>query len=460
MTENREEREEYQLPQNETGEPPQKKSKAALITLIICLTVVVIALAGVAAYAFVLTKIDDVSGLTVTDVTQSGLTLNWDSTPRADGYIVYQMNDKRVFEKIADVNGKNSYTVTKLDQAKEYAFSVSAYNRFAHSERQTAFPISCTLPSPPKITKMTSPKKGTVHVEWSQNDRADGYILEFKTVGYDYREDSKVIIERTDECYNDITELLPKTELCVRVSSFVNSNGRLTGKPSEEKTVEVTDEEPEEKSNEKTLSEGVDPDKPMVALTFDDGPLNGSSGERILDVLEKYKAKATFFMIGSGALDHSDNIKRKKKLGMELGNHTWDHTHYGDKVTAEDISKASEAIRKVAGEAPTAFRSPGGLSTDGILSECAAEGMAVYHWSIDTEDWKTRDADKVYHAAVDKVKDGDIILMHEIYDSTADAVAKIVPALIDKGYQLVTCSDLVQAKSGNPPEAGKQYSRM
>lgn len=448
-----------QHPQPERVEEPKKKSRVTLVVLLVCLSLVLAAVAGVAAYTLVLTKIDDVSGVAVSEVTQSGMKLSWDSTPKADGYIVYRQNEKNVFEKIADVNGETSYTVTGLEQAQNYAFSVSAYNQFAHSEQQTAFPVSSTLPAPPDGVKLTSPEKGTVHVEWKQNVRADGYIVEFKTVGHEYREESKVVIDRSDECSNDITELLPKTELCVRVFSFINNDGRITGKPSKETTVEVSDKEPE-KTKEESLSEGVDAKKPMVALTFDDGPLNGTSGDKILDVLEKNNAKATFFMIGSGAKDHPDNVKRKKKLGMELGNHTWNHTHYGENVTAEDIKKASEAIRQVAGDAPTAFRSPGGMTTDTILGECAAEGMATYYWSIDTEDWKSRDADKIYHAVVDKAKDGDIILMHEIYDSTAEAIAKIVPALQKKGFQLVTCHDLIQAKSGNPPEAGKQYTHM
>ena len=106
----------------------------------------------------------------------------------------------------------------------------------------------------------------------------------------------------------------------------------------------------------------------------------------------------------------------------------------------------------------TAFRSPGGVTTENILNECKNEGLPAYYWSIDTEDWQSRNADAVYNQVIGKVKDGDIVLMHEIYDSTADAVDRIVPKLIEEGYQLVTCSELVQAKSGNPPAPGTQYA--
>ena len=83
--------------------------------------------------------------------------------------------------------------------------------------------------------------------------------------------------------------------------------------------------------------------------------------------------------------------------------------------------------------------------------------MALYYWSVDTEDWKSRNADKVYNAVMKNVKDGDIILMHEIYSSTADAVERMVPELIKKGYQLVTCEELIQAKTGAKPKSGEQY---
>ena len=82
--------------------------------------------------------------------------------------------------------------------------------------------------------------------------------------------------------------------------------------------------------------------------------------------------------------------------------------------------------------------------------------MSLYYWSIDTEDWKSRNAKKVYKKAM-KAKDGDIILMHDIYSSTADAVEKIVPKLKKKGFQFVTVSELIKFKTGSAPRAGVQY---
>ena len=126
-------------------------------------------------------------------------------------------------------------------------------------------------------------------------------------------------------------------------------------------------------------------------------------------------------------------------------------------VTVEDIKDASDAIYNACGQYPTAFRSPGGNTTQLILDECQAENMVLYYWSLDTQDWKYRDAQKIYDTVINNVEDGDIILMHEIYDSTAKAVEMIVPELIKQGYQIVTCQELVTAKTGAAPEIGHQY---
>lgn len=201
----------------------------------------------------------------------------------------------------------------------------------------------------------------------------------------------------------------------------------------------------------------VKQEKPMVAFTFDDGPCNNDAPSRILDTLERYNARATFFMIGENALEHPDNLKRKVNLCMEIGNHTYDHNHFGKAVTPSDIQKASDAIYDACGMYPTAFRSPGGSTTYTILDECKKENMALYHWSIDTMDWKYKDADRIYKTVMESIDDGDIVLMHEIYPTTADAIERIIPALIKKGYRIVTCKELVEAKTGKPPQAGKQY---
>lgn len=211
------------------------------------------------------------------------------------------------------------------------------------------------------------------------------------------------------------------------------------------------------KSAEASSPVTVDPNKPMVALTFDDGPGYNKSSDKILDVLEKYNVRATFFMVGKSAKDRPENLQRKLRLGCELGNHTYKHNHYGNSVTEDDIRLCSEAIFAACGKYPTAFRAPGGMVNTGICRVCREENMALYYWTLDTLDWKDRNAKHIYRRVMKNVSDGDVILMHDIYDSTADAVAKIVPQLLKEGYQLVTCEELIIAKTGKPPHAGRHY---
>ena len=99
----------------------------------------------------------------------------------------------------------------------------------------------------------------------------------------------------------------------------------------------------------------------------------------------------------------------------------------------------------------------GGIVTPTIRKECKKEGMALAYWSVDTEDWRSKDKDKIYKNIIKYAYDGSIVLMHDIYPSTADAVEKVVPELIAKGYQIVTVSELIAAKTGENPKPGNQY---
>ena len=198
-------------------------------------------------------------------------------------------------------------------------------------------------------------------------------------------------------------------------------------------------------------------EKPMVALTFDDGPGYNACSGKILELLEQYQAKATFFMIGKNVRRLPKATKRRLVMGCEIGSHTWDHDRYGSQVTLEDIVNANREIEKACGQPPTCFRSPGGSTNEFIRNVCKGCNLPIFHWSIDTNDWKYKDADWTYRVVTNSVKDGDIVLMHEIYDSSYYALKRILPELIDRGFQFVTCSELILAKTGKAPEPGVQY---
>lgn len=201
----------------------------------------------------------------------------------------------------------------------------------------------------------------------------------------------------------------------------------------------------------------LDPNKPMVALSFDDGP-NKSTTTMILDALEQNHASATFFMVGN-RLQYEGNkecAQRMVKLGCQLGNHTYDHSHYGNDVTAEDISGGIEAIKNATGYEPTAFRPTGGYISDTIKQNSNAP---ICIWSLDTNDWRhKKDSNKTYDAVMNHVSDGDIILMHDIYESTAEAVTRFVPELVAQGYQVVNIAELAYYKNASFENGQIYYS--
>ncbi len=200
----------------------------------------------------------------------------------------------------------------------------------------------------------------------------------------------------------------------------------------------------------------IDPSKPMVALTFDDGPQT-SVGNRIMDCLAQYGGKATFFMVGDRVPSRAAEVQRMVAEGHEVANHSMNHK-YLQKLGAAEIQaqvvKCNDAIEAACGVRPKIMRLPGGNHNATVR---ANTHMPMIQWNIDTLDWKTKNADKTVAAVLGNVRDGDIVLMHELYSQTGDAAVRIIPELVNRGYQLVTVSEMAAAK-GYTLEAGKLYS--
>lgn len=438
---------------------PRTARRALIIAVF--LVVLIGLISGIVAIASAVSGVKEVKNLTASEIAADHVSLSWEKVDQADGYRVMMAKDggePAEFQTISDPDTL-SVTVTDLEQLTVYDFSVITLSHQKESDPVELADIK-TLPAAPEITNIFSSEPGEIHVDWSQNELADGYVVEYKKDGGEYSADMSQTISDNTQCKTDITDLEKEATYQVRVSAFASGDKQLSSAPSEEQSIKVVSQPTEivPKAKEQKADAALDPDKPMIALTFDDGPaVNNDASDRILDVLEKYNAKATFFMVGYYVSQNPDNVKRKAELKMELGNHTWDHSHYDSAVTPDDIRRASNIVYDTTGQYTTCFRSPGGMTTDAIRSECANENMPLYYWSIDTQDWSSRDAESVYKSVMDNVKDGDIILMHEIYESTADAVEKMVPELIEQGYQLVTCHDLIELKGGSAPEPGTQY---
>ena len=186
--------------------------------------------------------------------------------------------------------------------------------------------------------------------------------------------------------------------------------------------------------------------RPMLALTFDDGP--GEYTDELLDCLEENNAHATFFMLGQNVSAYPDAPKRMLELGCEIGSHSWDHTQLTtidiDSV-AKQFTDTDNALIDACGQAASVARAPYGDGNSDIYNTV---GKPFFMWSLDTEDWKLLDADGDYNAVMNgDLTDGSIILMHDIHEPSVQAALRLIPDLIAQGYKLVTVSEMAEAKN-------------
>ena len=200
----------------------------------------------------------------------------------------------------------------------------------------------------------------------------------------------------------------------------------------------------------------VDPEKPMLALTFDDGP--GTDTDRLLSVLEENNARATFFMVGTRVPQRPETIKRMKEIGCELGNHTAEHKNLkklSDAEIKEAIQSVSDQVAEATDGSPTTVtRPPYGAFDDHVK---AAASSPLIMWSVDTLDWKTKNVESTIKS-VNSATDGDIILMHDIHKTSVEAAIKVIPQLVEKGYQLVTVSEMAEARGVKLEDGGVYFS--
>ena len=189
--------------------------------------------------------------------------------------------------------------------------------------------------------------------------------------------------------------------------------------------------------------------RPMIALTFDDGP--GEYTSELLDCLEENNAHATFFMLGQNVELYPDDVKRMLKLGCEIGNHSWDHKNMFEldiDSVVKQFNDADQALIDACGQASTVVRAPYGNANEEIMN---AVGKPFFMWSLDSLDWSYKDVDLDYKSIMEDnasvLKDGTIILMHDIHEPSVKAAERIIPELINMGFKLVTVSEMAEAKN-------------
>lgn len=370
-----------------------------------------------------------------TEVVSNGLKIHWQKVNVAEKYAVYRKNESGKWVKLYTTknNSTFSYTDKSVASGSSYTYTVIAFYKKSNSSYD-ANGITATFFAPPYINSAKC-VGNSILISWDSLSGAESYIVYKKELGGKYSKIATVkanVLSFTDSN-------IEKDKVYVYAMKAKSTSGVVSGK-----------------SNEK-IKRLIDPTKPMVALTFDDGPSKHTT--RILNVLESTGSRATFFVLGSRVDSYKSQIKRIHNLGCEIGNHTYNHTTLTTCTGAEiksELSSTDNKVKAITGTSPVLMRPPGGSYKNDTVKNNTAYPIIL--WSIDTRDWESRNANSVVASIKGSVRDGSIILMHDLYESTATATETIVPWLISKGYQLVTVSEMMDAKGISMQNGVAYYS--
>lgn len=180
----------------------------------------------------------------------------------------------------------------------------------------------------------------------------------------------------------------------------------------------------------------------VVALTFDDGP-GYKTTMALLEGLKERDVRATFFLLGDRIEQRKEVVERMKEDGHLIGNHTYSHVQLDSvniSCASDEIEKTNTIIQEITGEKPTFIRPPYGSWNATLENEI---DMTPVLWTVDTSDWNTKDVNQIVEYVVNEVESGDIILMHDIYDTSVAAALEIVDQLKSRGFVFVTVDELL-----------------
>lgn len=194
-----------------------------------------------------------------------------------------------------------------------------------------------------------------------------------------------------------------------------------------------------------------------VALTFDDGP-SGKYTRQLLDGLLERGVKATFLLCGYRMLEYPDITRRIFEEGHEIGYHGYSHKNMKT-MSRRDIASEITDTQALLPEGcrPVFLRPPGGCCSDGVRQVAEAKLLSILNWSVDPRDWATEDQSAIETAVLDKVRDGDIVLLHDMTVSSVQAALDIVDSLLQQDFRLVTVSELAKIRSVRL-KPGQMYS--
>ena len=196
-----------------------------------------------------------------------------------------------------------------------------------------------------------------------------------------------------------------------------------------------------------------------VALTFDDGP-SGRFTRRLLDGLAERDAKATFFLCGYRIAQYPKETQRIFDEGHEIALHGYSHdcmTPMSRRQIAKELSDTKALLPE--GCKALWLRPPGGCCSDGVRQVAEVTNLSILDWSVDPRDWATRDTAAVGRFVVERIQDGDVVLLHDMSDSSVDAALAIIDELQSQGFRFVTVSELVKIRDITV-KPGKTYRKF
>lgn len=240
----------------------------------------------------------------------------------------------------------------------------------------------------------------------------------------------------------------------------VGKTSKSTKKTTEKSTTDKsTKDDKNSSAKDDIIMTVVDPDKPMVAFTFDDGPYSPVT-DRIVAAFEKAGGNCTFFNVGerweAAYTDYIASGKNAVAKGNEIATHSYNHpdlTTLSEDAIKNQVKKSSKLMEQNTGKEIKLLRPPGGAINEKVSNSV---GKPMILWSVDSQDWRTRDTDAICSTVLDQIQDGSVILMHDLYETTAKAVERLLPKLKKQGYQFVTVSDLFEYRDVTL-EAGGTY---
>ena len=364
--------------------------------------------------------------------TSAGVNISWTKMSSATGYRIYRKtgssSDWSLVKKINN-GSTTSYTDEGVKDGKTYSYRVM---QVKGSEKGSYLKDGVTIKfvKAPKVSAKHSPE-GIV-LNWNKAKIGTGYEVQRKAQGEKKWKTLATLSSLNTLTYRDSKPVYGKKNYyrgVVRDANLISDS---------------------------CLLYGINPNKKMVALTYDDGPYTPVTNQ-ILDVLEEYNGRATFFVVGSRVNTYKDCIKREASLGCEIGNHTYNHTiltSVSASTIKSEIADTNAAVKNITGQAPKIVRTPGGAVNSTVKANVK---YPMFNWSVDTLDWKYRNSSSVVSSIKNNVRDGSIVLMHDLYGSTGTATEQIVPWLVKNGYQLVTVSELMAVK-GIDVQKGQLYN--